>query len=328
VTRQMTSREATLTDVVEQSPRASGDMVRSVATVSIVPPPPTHGASGSDSRSLGEHKAVTPRTATTETTDRRLRPRAAAVRSAGREAALVAFALLAYFGVRMLVRDGGTEALANAGLLVRFEAALHFAWERPLQQALLDHVHLVRLLNWIYIWGYWPVLAACVCYLYAWRREVYRRLRTAMIVSGLIGLLVFLSFPVAPPRLASMGVCDTIKRYDSAYQEVARPSGLTNQYAAMPSFHFGWILLCGVCLTTTLRRPGPRALALGLPLLMGLAIVVTGNHYIIDGVVGAVLALLGLGLCVLRQRHREHRAACAQGVVRRDTWRPLDSDCL
>jgi hypothetical protein len=304
VTHQMTSSGATLTDVVGRAPRAAGDMVRPTAPVSIVPAPPTHGALGSDSPSLDEHKAVTPRTATIETNVRRSRPSAAAVRSAGREAALVTFALLAYFGVRVLVRDGGAEALANAGLLVRFEAALHFAWEQPLQQAFLDQVHLVRLLNWIYIWGYWPVLAACVCYLYARRREVYRRLRTAMIVSGLIGLLLFLSFPVALPRLAAMGVYDTIQRYDSAWQEVARPSGLTNQYAAMPSFHFGWSLLCGVCLTTTLRRRGPRALALGLPLLMGLAIVVTGNHYIVDALAGGALSLLGFGLCELLRRAR------------------------
>jgi hypothetical protein len=241
-----------------------------------------------------------------------------ALPSAAREAGLAVFALLAYFGVRLLVRDGGTEALANAELIVRFEAALHFAWEEPLQRTLLDHAHLVHLLNWVYIWGHWPVLAACTVFLYVRRREVYRRLRTSMVVSGLIGLLVFLSFPVAPPRLAAMGVCDTIRRYDSAYQEVARPSGLTNQYAAMPSFHFGWNLLCGVCLAATLRRRGLRALALGLPFLMALAIVVTGNHYIIDAVVGGALSLLGLAVCAIGQRRSAPRTDGPPGAGLRD----------
>jgi membrane-associated phospholipid phosphatase len=230
----------------------------------------------------------------------------AALRSAAPEAALVAFALLAYFGVRLLARDGRPEALANAWRIVRLETALHCCWERPVQQALLEQAYLVRLLNWVYVWGHWPVLAACVAYLYVRRRDVYRRLRTSMIISGLVGLLFFMSFPVAPPRLAAAtGVRDTIKLYDASCQEVARPSGLTNQYAAMPSFHVGWTLLCGVCVAMTLRRRGSRAVALGLPLLMGLAVVVTGNHYIVDGVVGAALAMLGLAVCVLGRRHRE-----------------------
>ena len=221
----------------------------------------------------------------------------AGLRAAEREAALVAVALLAYFGVRLLARDQGADALANAAAVLRFESALGLARELPLQDALLSHVRLVRLLNWVYTWGYWPVLAASLCYLYVRRRQVYRCLRSALVLSGVIGLIIFLSFPVAPPRLTAMGVVDTIQRYDPGYQEVAHPSRFTNQYAAMPSFHFGWNLLCGVCLAMTLRRRGLRALMLTLPLVMGLAIIVTGNHYVVDALAGGALSLLGLALC-------------------------------
>lgn len=138
--------------------------------------------------------------------------------AAAREAAVVAFALLAYCGVRVLVRDGHAEAIANAHAILRLETALHLAWERPVQQALLEHAGLVRLMNWIYIWGHWPVLVGCAVFLYVRRRDVCRRLRTALIVSGLIGLLVFAMAPVAPPRLADVGVHDTIRLYDATYQ--------------------------------------------------------------------------------------------------------------
>lgn len=68
---------------------------------------------------------------------------------------------------------------------------------------------------------------------------------------------------------------------------------MTSQYAAMPSFHFGWNLLCGVCLGTAFRRRALRLLTFGLPfIIMGLAILVTGNHYIVDGVVGALWPFL------------------------------------
>ncbi len=323
MTHQMALSGATLKDAVEQT---ASDTAGPMAAVSLAASSPAHGVPGDDLPGPDEQMAVAVRAAPIRTPVWRSSQGAAALWSAAREVALVAFALLAYLGVRLLVRDGGPEALANAHLVVRFETALHFAWEEPLQRVFLDQVHLVRLLNWVYVWGHWPVLVACVAHLYVRRREVYRRLRTSMIISGLIGLLLFLSFPVAPPRLAAMGVCDTIKRYDSSYQEVARPSRFTNQYAAMPSFHFGWNLLCGVCLAMTLRRRGPQALALGLPLLMGLAIVVTGNHYIIDGVVGAVLAMFGLALCVQSQHHQERRAALVQVIERRDVRLPCDRD--
>jgi hypothetical protein len=240
---------------------------------------------------------------------RRSRVSAEGLRAAAREAALVAFALLAYFGVRVLVRDQGPQAVANAAAVLRLESALGLARELPLQQALLHHLHLVRLLNWVYTWGYWPVLAASLCCLYVWRRQVYRRLRSALVISGIIGLLIFMSFPVAPPRLAATGLVDTIMRYDPSYEEVAHPSRLTNQNAAMPSFHFGWELLCGVCLGMSTRRRDLRALFLGIPLIMAAAIVVTGNHYILDGVVGGALALLGLAFGDLGQRLRPRRAA-------------------
>jgi hypothetical protein len=230
------------------------------------------------------------------------------VRTAAREAALVAFALGAYFGVRLLIRDEGLHALANSAAILRFESARGLAWEVPFQRALLGHVQLVRMLNWTYAWGYWPVLGVCACYLYVWRRQIYRRLRTAIVFSGVIGLLIFMSFPVAPPRLAAMDVVDTIRRYDPGLQTIARPSEMTNQYAAMPSFHFGWELLCGVCLGMATRRRALRALPFGLPLIMGVAIVGTGNHYIVDGIVGGALVLLGLGVHVVYERFRESHA--------------------
>lgn len=204
--------------------------------------------------------------------------------------------LVVYFGVRVVVQDDGARALANAAAILRFEEALHIAWEAPMQRAVLDNVNLIRLFNWVYIWGHWPVLIACMCFLWVRHRHVYRHLRTSMIISGAIGLFVFLSFPVAPPRLADMGVSDTIALYDSTYQEVGGRSRFTNQYAAMPSFHFGWNLLAGLCLASTVRRRLLRALIVGLPFLMALAITATGNHYVVDAVAGGALALLGLAV--------------------------------
>lgn len=233
------------------------------------------------------------------------------------EALVIAVGLVVYFGVRVLVQDDGARAFVNAASIVRFEKVVHLAWELPLQQAVIDHVSLVRLFNWVYIWGHWPVLIASMLFLYFRHRDIYRRLRTSMIISGTIGLLIFLTFPVAPPRLADVGVSDTIAIYDSTYQEVGGRSQFTNQYAAMPSFHFGWNLLAGLCLASAVRRRLLRVLFVALPILMALAITATGNHYVVDAVAGGAIALLGLTVAAATGP-----AGCHIALRKPDLFRP------
>ena len=151
-------------------------------------------------------------------------------------------ALAVYHVVRVLVGGAGLEPLENSLSLLRLETALGLDWEIALQQAFLDHLRpIIPILNFVYTWGYWLILAGSLSYLYVLRRGTYRRVRNAMIVSGLIGVLVFASFPVPPPRLAPVGVVDTVESSDSIAEEVARPNWLINENAALPSFHFGWI---------------------------------------------------------------------------------------
>ncbi len=228
---------------------------------------------------------------------------------------LVLAALAVYHVVRVLVGGAGLEPLENSLSLLRLETALGLDWEIALQQAFLDHLRpLISVLNFVYIWGYWLILAGSLSYLYVLRRGTYRRVRNAMIVSGLIGVFVFASFPVAPPRLAPVGIVDTVESSDSIAEEVARPNWLINENAALPSFHFGWILLCGIGLAMTMKRRIGKALAFSLPLIMGLTIIVTGNHYVIDAIVGGVVCLLALAPWALPWRREEGKPRGLQEV--------------
>ena len=112
------------------------------------------------------------------------------------------------------------------------------AWEQPLQDAPLAYGSLSTLFNWIYIWGHWPVILTAAIVLYRLRPERYTLLRNAMFVSGVIGFLFFALLPVAPPRLADPSLIDTVTLHSEAYRAL-QPPGLTNQYAAFPSLHFG-----------------------------------------------------------------------------------------
>lgn len=210
-----------------------------------------------------------------------------------RELGLVALAALAYFGVRNLTVGSAETAFANADRLRRLEDALSMAWEDALQTFWVNHDVLVTLVNWVYIWGHWPVIVGVGIFLYRRRRDRYRLLRNAMFVSGAIGFLFFAFFPVAPPRLVDPTLVDTVTVESYSYRAL-QPPGLTNQYAAFPSLHFGWNVLVGIAFWGATRRRVLRTLAVAGPAAMGVAVVATANHYIVDLAGGLVVILFGL----------------------------------
>ena len=123
--------------------------------------------------------------------------------------------------------------------------------------------------------------------------EEFRVTRTAFFVSGAIGMVFFILFPVAPPRLVNADFMDTVARYSHAYRALQPPS-IVNRYAAFPSLHFGWDLLVGIALVAYARSLWARALGVAMPVAMAMAVVLTANHWIIDVVAGAALAVIGL----------------------------------
>lgn len=204
-------------------------------------------------------------------------------------------AALAYFGVRGLTQSGVARAFAHADQVIDVERSLGIAWETTLQNAILDHGWLVTLANWVYIYGHWPVVACALTWLFVRHREDYLTLRDAMFISGAIGLIIFIAFPTAPPRLIDMGLLDTVTDRSESYRTL-QPPGLINKYAAMPSLHFGWNLLVGVVVFRVSRHWLVRAFAIGLPFAMAFAVVATANHFVLDVPAGALVALIGLAL--------------------------------
>lgn len=227
-----------------------------------------------------------------------------------REAALVGFAVLVYFGVRGLTEGRVETAFANARELLRIEDAVGFAWELRIQATIVGHDVLTAFANWVYVYGHWPVIAACGVLLYVYRRDRYRLLRNAMIISGLIGFVFFAAVPVAPPRMVLPEIVDTVTEYSSGYRALQPPS-LTNQYAALPSLHFGWNLLLGIVLFQATTRIAVRTFAVVMPAAMAFAVVATANHYVLDAVAGVSLVLIGhaaaLALDARRRRRRLDR---------------------
>jgi hypothetical protein len=232
------------------------------------------------------------------------------------ECCLIGAALGLYLAVRALTRSGEGRAVENAERILRFERTLGIAREAAIQGWMIHRSFWIELFNDVYAWLYWPTLVVVLVWLY--RRDPARfvRLRNAFILSGLVGLLIFARFPTAPPRLLA-GFTDTFDEM-SRTNLIAHPSGLTNPYAAMPSFHAGWTLLACALLLRHLRRPLARALAMVPPVLMVIAVIVTANHFVLDVVVGAAISFASLWVVdhVHLRRRPPPRPATVRAIAR------------
>jgi membrane-associated phospholipid phosphatase len=132
---------------------------------------------------------------------------------------------------------------------------------------------------------------------------VFVRLRNAMLVSGALGMVVFVSYPVAPPRLAGLGLVDTVSDQSRAYR-VLQPPAFVNQYAAMPSLHSGWDLLVGMAIFAAAGSVALKVVGLAMPVLMAFAVVATANHYVLDVIAGVTLALVGQAVALWLERRK------------------------
>lgn len=141
------------------------------------------------------------------------------------------------------------------------------------------------------------MIATVAVLLFVTRFDRYLLLRNAVFVSGAIGFLFFAFLPVAPPRLLELGLVDTVAEQSQAYRAL-QPPELTNQYAALPSLHFGWNLLVGIVLFGTTRNLVVRAFAVAMPAAMAFAVVATANHFVLDVVVGGAVVLVAMTAAV------------------------------
>ena len=229
--------------------------------------------------------------------------RSLARRDGLRELAIFAGAYAVYFGVRAVTEGTAAAAMQNAVEIIRLEQQLGIAWERAVQDVVVGSRALLDAANAVYMYGHWPVIIVAGVLLFRHRRGEYYRLRNACLLSGLVGLVVFALFPVAPPRLTDLPLVDTVTRHADGYRQIVPPE-LVNQYAAMPSFHAGWNVLVGIAVFRATRNQLLRGLSVAGPLAMLVAVVATANHFVIDVVAGVAIVLAGLAALHLVERAR------------------------
>jgi hypothetical protein len=189
---------------------------------------------------------------------------------------------------RGLLAGDPPTAIRHATDIATLERSIHLFIERDLQRWAHSIPGVLGLFGGLYLTLHLAVTGGYQFWLYRRRPSAYAMVRATLLVATLISLVIFALYPTAPPRVAGVGISDTVS---GAHFNLNRGlvSSLYNPFAAMPSMHFGYALIVGASLA---REAGPRIVRLaGLfyPTLVLLIILTTGNHFLLDAIAGALV---------------------------------------
>jgi membrane-associated phospholipid phosphatase len=147
------------------------------------------------------------------------------------------------------------------------------------------------------------VLTCC----YLWFPQFYRAARNSLVLTNVVGMTVFVLLPVMPPRLLPEGgFIDSVA--DAGFGHNHGGPIEPAQFAAMPSLHLAWATWVAVVAFFMLRGKPYRVLVFIYPVLTTVAVVSTANHYVMDAVAGAALAVSALAVCGFYRRVRSPAA--------------------
>jgi len=201
-------------------------------------------------------------------------------------------ALGVLYGIYEVVRGQGHATLAAArehtDSIVALEQNLHLFGERGIQQAAHWLPGVPTLLGILYIVLHFAGTGAFLVWLHRRHREHFPLVRNTLIGATAVALVVYILFPVAPPRLADLGFVDTVSHNAKVNLSSDLLGSLYNPFAAVPSLHFGYALLVGVTIAMVARGRVARAMGWSYPVVMLLVIVATGNHFFFDALAGGL----------------------------------------
>ncbi|MFD9281910.1 bifunctional glycosyltransferase 87/phosphatase PAP2 family protein [Streptomyces mirabilis] len=241
------------------------------------------------------------------------------------ELLLIRVCYVAYSSVRLAATSNRATAEQHGQQIHSIEKALFIDVEHWLNHTVVKVPWLEGFLSFYYESFHFVAPLTILAVLYARRPADYRWARSSLGFATLLGLLGFWLYPLAPPRLMpGLGFIDTVHGVqDFAKPDYGAMTDLTNQYAAMPSLHFGWSLWCGIVIAVLAPRWWMKALGLLHPLFTVTAIVATANHWVLDAGGGAAVVGAGFGLTYLLSGPRA--AAGAAVAVGKDERAHQDS---
>ncbi|MGI5198501.1 bifunctional glycosyltransferase 87/phosphatase PAP2 family protein [Streptomyces sp. CA-288835] len=227
------------------------------------------------------------------------------------ELLLIRVGYSAYQQVRLEAHGGSNEAARataeqHGEQILAIEKFLFMDIEHWVNHAVVNVDWLRAFFDFYYTSFHFVVPLSVLGVLYVRRPAEYRWARSALGFATILALLGFWLYPLAPPRLMpGLGYIDTVHGVqDFSQPDYGTLTALTNQYAAMPSLHFGWSLWCGLVIAVLAPTGWMKALGLLHPLFTIAAIVATANHWVLDAAGGAAVVGIGFVLTYLLQGPR------------------------
>ena len=238
-------------------------------------------------------------------------PRAALLtaRTFSRDFAIVLSVVGVYFLLRGAAPDRLGFSVEVTTHLVAFERQLGVFWEPAIQEWSIRFHVLKEFANFTYAYLHFPVLIAVGAWLWTRDRNAFRFMRNVMFISMVFGLVFYWLVPAAPPRLMAahgheLGFVDTVFGGETAVN-YAQPSLILNEYAAIPSFHFGWIAMASAAIWVNTRSVTLRTVAVTLTIVMTWAIVASANHLFIDMALGGLVIAASWWMALRIERRRQ-----------------------
>jgi PAP2 superfamily protein len=218
------------------------------------------------------------------------------------ELGLVALGFLLYFLVRGAVVGRAGDALEHARWIINGQRSLGVFVEPVINEWALAASWRVRAFNFVYFWMDFPLIMAVGLFLFWRSRDHYTLLRDALLISGAFALVLYWTFPVAPPRyLPEWGFVDTVAQFANLSYQAQSLRPFVNPFAAVPSLHVGWALLLTTVLFRASRSWRVRGAVVAVLALQGVAVLATANHFLFDAGAGVMVSMPALGLAMWLQ---------------------------
>jgi hypothetical protein len=208
-----------------------------------------------------------------------------------RQCSLFGGAYLLYRLVEGIVGGNTSVAFAHARELISLERSMHIFVEPTVQGWATSSHLLVVIATYVYLNAQTTILIALLLYLYIAHNRSYYFVRNMLFVGMAIGLIGYGLFPTAPPRfLPEWGFIDTTNQITGVSGNSTIANVFFNQYAAVPSMHVACAVMLGWTLARLVRRRVAKVFWAMWPLFITFMTVITGNHFLIDAVLGLFVA--------------------------------------
>jgi PAP2 superfamily len=210
-------------------------------------------------------------------------------------------------------------ALAHGEGALALERSLHIDPELSLDRWLSTHHTLALAVSDYYDNAHFIVTLGLLGWLYFRRADIYRPLRTTLVLVNVIGFAVFWLYPMAPPRmLVHDGFSDVVAASHAfGSWHTGALASTANQLAAMPSLHIAWAGWCTLVVWRLTTTVWARALAILYPCTTAFAVLATGNHYVLDVLAGLLTLALAIVLeAVFSRKLRAARVPAVTNLLR------------